>query len=70
MSMTQLLQVKEAARRLGVGRTTAYKLIQTGALPCVRIGRAVRVEQAVLDAWVARQAAAVDVQQEAHRGAR
>ena len=68
--MTELLPVREVARRLGIGRTTAYKLIRTGVLPCVRIGRAVRVEQAVLVGWVARQAAAVGVQQEAHDEAR
>jgi excisionase family DNA binding protein len=68
--MNELLKVNEVARRLGIGRTTAYKLIRTGVLPCVRIGRAVRVDQAVLGGWIAGLAAAVGSQQEAHDDAR
>jgi excisionase family DNA binding protein len=38
---------------LGIGRTTIYKLIREGVLPCVRIGRAVRIDVGTLDVWVA-----------------
>ena len=31
--------VEEAARALGVGRGSAYGLLQRGQLPCVRVGR-------------------------------
>lgn len=47
-----LLTVSEAARRLSLGRATAYRLVQTGELPSVRVGRAVRVPVRALDAWV------------------
>ncbi len=48
-----LLTVPEAARRLSLGRTTAYQLIRRGELPSIRVGRAVRVPVHALDAWVA-----------------
>ena len=68
--MNELLKVNEVARCLGIGRTTAYKLIRTGVLPCVRIGRAVRVEKAVLRGWVHGLATGIAPQQEALDDAR
>lgn len=53
-----LLRVEEVARRLQIGRTKAYELIDTRELPSVRIGRAVRVTVAELHAYVARLAVA------------
>jgi excisionase family DNA binding protein len=50
-----LLRVDEAAARLGLARSTVYQLLADGTLPVVRIGRAVRVPIAALDAWVAAQ---------------
>lgn len=50
-----LLRVSEAAELASVGRTTAYELIASGAWPVVRIGTAVRVPLAGLQAWVARE---------------
>jgi excisionase family DNA binding protein len=47
-----LLRVPEAAAIASVGRTTAYQLIASGAWPVVRIGTAVRVHAAGLQAWV------------------
>lgn len=38
-----LLTVVEAARLLGVGRSTAYELLATGELESVHIGRSRRV---------------------------
>lgn len=52
METPTLLTVPEAARRLALGRATAYRLVQTGDLPSVRIGRTVRVPAAALDTWV------------------
>ena len=49
-----LLRIPDAARALGIGRTTLYKLIDDGDLRVVRIGRAVRVSPAELHAFVAR----------------
>ncbi len=49
-----LLRVSAAARMLGIGRTTFYKLIEAGDIRVVRIGRAVRVPPAELHAFVDR----------------
>ena len=49
-----LLRLPDAARALGIGRTTLYKLIDDGDIHVVRIGRAVRVSPAELHAFVAR----------------
>jgi excisionase family DNA binding protein len=50
-----LLRIADAARVLGIGRTTFYKLIGDGDIHVVRIGRAVRVPLTELHAFVARQ---------------
>lgn len=45
-----LLTVKEAARRLSIGRTKTFALIRSGALESILIGRARRVlAQSVAD---------------------
>ncbi len=54
VSAERLLRITDAARFLGVGRTTFYKLIEEGDIHVVRIGRAVRVPVAELDAFVFR----------------
>ena len=38
-----LLTVEEAAKRLGIGRTFAWRLVRTGELESVQIGRLRRV---------------------------
>jgi excisionase family DNA binding protein len=52
MDNRALLTVPEAAHRLSLGRATAYRLVQQGELPSVRIGRALRVPTEALNAWV------------------
>jgi excisionase family DNA binding protein len=49
-----LLRVEEAAEWLGLGRTKAYELVFTGALPSVTIGRSRRVPLTALEAFVER----------------
>ena len=39
----ELVPVKEMARRLGIGSTSAWSLVQTHAIPAVRIKGAVRI---------------------------
>ncbi len=51
----ELLRVAEAARILGIGRTKTYELVAAGAIPTVRIGRAVRVPKAALYIWIQSQ---------------
>lgn len=38
-----LLSPTEAAALLGLGRTTTYGLVRSGALPSVRVGSAIKV---------------------------
>ena len=47
-----LLRVPEVAKALGLGRTKVYELIETGELPVIRLGRAVRVSVTALQKWV------------------
>lgn len=50
-----LLTVEEAARRLGIGRTLAWRLVRSGELPVVRLGRCVRVPWPALREWIRQQ---------------
>ncbi|WP_380285937.1 helix-turn-helix domain-containing protein [Kitasatospora purpeofusca] len=52
------LTVEEAARRLGVGRTTTYALVASGEVPSVTIGRLRRVPAEALKEYVAARTAA------------
>lgn len=49
-----LITVTEAAQRLGFGRSQTYMLIQSGALPSLKIGGARRVSVADLEEFVER----------------
>jgi excisionase family DNA binding protein len=49
-----LLDVREAARALGIGRSTLYELIAAGELEVVHIGRSARVPLAALHEFVDR----------------
>lgn len=49
-----LLTVKEAAERLRLGRTLVYRLISSGELESVTVGRARRVPAECLTEYVAR----------------
>ncbi len=39
---TSLLTIAELARLLGIGRTTVYRLVNTGELRAVRVGERLR----------------------------
>ena len=49
----RLLRIEAVAERLSVSRSMAWKLIDSGALRSVRIGRAVRVLPADLEDYLA-----------------
>jgi excisionase family DNA binding protein len=49
-----LLKPKRAFELLDISRSTGYAMIASGELPCVRIGRAVRVPVEALKEWVKR----------------
>ena len=43
-----------AARYLGLGLVTLYKLIDAGDLPAYRLGRVIRLRRAEIDAFIER----------------
>ena len=47
-----LLTVKEAAKRLRIGRTSMYRLVSTGAIETVTVGRLRRVPAECLVEYV------------------
>jgi excisionase family DNA binding protein len=47
-----LITVEEAARRLGIGRSLAWRLVRSGELPSVRLGRLVRIPEQSLADWL------------------
>jgi excisionase family DNA binding protein len=53
-----LLTVEEVAERLGIGRTTAFRLVKTGEIESVRIGRLRRIHIDVINAYATRLVAA------------
>lgn len=48
-----LLSVVEAARRLGIGRTLMYELINSGEVQSVHVGRLRKIPTAAVDGFVA-----------------
>jgi excisionase family DNA binding protein len=49
----KLLSADELARELGVGRTTAYSLLWSRAIPSMKMGRLRKVRLEVLAAYLA-----------------
>ncbi|MEV0926059.1 excisionase family DNA-binding protein [Streptomyces spongiicola] len=49
-----LLTVEEAARRLRIGRTTCFRLVMSGEIESVTVGRLRRVPVDALPAYVAK----------------
>jgi excisionase family DNA binding protein len=54
MTDPMLLSPVEAARVLGIGRSSLYLLMQSGDLASVRIGRSRKIPVAALDEFVHR----------------
>ncbi|MHB8132889.1 MAG: excisionase family DNA-binding protein [Anaerolineaceae bacterium] len=51
-SPNQLLRASEIAKYLDISKPEAYRLIQTGELPAIRIGRLVRVKFSVVENFI------------------
>lgn len=51
---TKYLTIKDLQKTLGIGRNTAYKLITSGEIPCIRIGekRLIRINPVDLEKYV------------------
>lgn len=47
-----LLDSRDVARLLGIGRTKTFQLMMSGELPTIRLGRCVRVPAAALQSWI------------------
>ena len=52
-----LVDSREVARLLGIGRTKAFELMARDEIPVVRIGRCVRASRAALEVWIAERVA-------------
>ena len=50
--LDRLLKAKEVGETLNLGRSKIYELMAEGQIPTVRIGRAVRVPERRLQAWI------------------
>jgi excisionase family DNA binding protein len=48
-----LLRPEEAAALLAVKTSWIYDAVQTGRLPCLRIGRHIRFTRSMLEEWLA-----------------
>lgn len=48
-----LFKPSEVAGMLGIGRSKVYEMLQTGEIPSLRIGKAIRVSRKALEKWVA-----------------
>jgi len=55
MSEPLLVNVREAARALGCGRDTCYRLVRERRLRVVQLNRRVLIPRAELEAFVARE---------------
>lgn len=49
----QFLTVAEVAEVMRVSKMTVYRLVHSGELPAVRVGKSYRVPQQALDAYLA-----------------
>lgn len=48
----QLLTVAEAAQRLRVSEKSVRRLLASGLLPGLRVGRQIRIDPAELESWL------------------
>ena len=50
--MQRLMSVKEAAAYVGLSPHTVYAMVNQRRIPYVKVGRLVKFDQAMLDAWL------------------
>ncbi|RIV24734.1 DNA-binding protein [Alicyclobacillaceae bacterium I2511] len=51
--MEKLLKLSEVAEVLNVTEDRAYQMAREGILPCIHMGRQVRVKPEALESWLA-----------------
>jgi excisionase family DNA binding protein len=54
-SHSKFVTVGEVANLLRVSNMTVYRLVQSGALPAVRVGRSYRIREEDVDSYLAGQ---------------
>lgn len=59
----RLLTAKETAEILKVALPRVYELARAGMIPCVRMGRQIRFDQAALSEWAARGGTTENIRQ-------
>ncbi|MCL2395662.1 MAG: helix-turn-helix domain-containing protein [Acidimicrobiaceae bacterium] len=52
---TRYVTVAEVAAQLRVSNMTVYRLVQSGALPALRVGRSYRIREDDVDRYLAQQ---------------
>ncbi len=52
---SDILTVPEVAKYLKMSKSKLYYLIQSGQIPCIKIGRNVRIKESVLQKWLEEQ---------------
>ena len=57
------LSVEECAKRLGIGRNSAYEAVARGEIPVIRVGKRLLVPKAQLDKLLTGETPAVRCQQ-------
>ena len=48
----QVMDIKELAEYLGIGKSTIYNLIRQKKIPAARIGKQYRFSKDVVDSWL------------------
>ena len=48
----KIMNIKELANYLGIGRTTIYNLIKKKKIPASKIGKQYRFSKEVVDSWL------------------
>lgn len=51
IDLFETMTVQEAAEKLSISKSFAYRLIKDGEMPSVRLGRKVRVPKAEFERW-------------------
>ena len=54
--LPDVLTPKQVGEYLQLGRDKTYRLLKSGELPSVRLGRTYRIQKCALDDWLARGA--------------
>lgn len=55
--MTEVFDLKEASEYMHLAKSTLYKYVGLGVVPCFRVGRVLRFKREVLDTWMREQSA-------------